>query len=155
MVAFGHQNEAINHLIKEAQKIGPKDILTVGAYGLNAGLRLVLFPVNLILVPPFTFVLGILTMITFGLLLMILSLVWFIFFGFIIGSSWLWIKAPLARPILFLPGVLIVLVSDIYVSLIPDMGEKYQKLIKLALCDSWPFSLLVYRLSLNIEQPEE
>jgi hypothetical protein len=155
MAAFGRQNEATNNLIKEAQRIGPKDIFTLGAYGLNGVLRLILFPVNLILVPPFTFVLGILATITFGLLLMLLSLVWLVFFGIIMGSSWLWIKAPLARPLLFIPGVLIVLVSDVYVSLIPDMGEKHQKLIKLALCDSWPFSLLVYRLSSTVGQPEE
>lgn len=154
MVGFRHQNETIAGLIKQAQIIGPKDPLTVGAFASNLFLRIILFPINVILVPLTTFILGILVTLTFGLLLIILSLVWLPLFGLILGSSWLWIKVPLTRPILFLPGVIIAVVSEFYVSLVPDMGEKYQKLLKLGLCDSWPYSFLVYQLNLAIEQPE-
>jgi len=147
-------NETITNLITEAQRIGPKDPFTIVAYGFNATIRLILSPLNLIIVPPFTFILGILAAVTFGVLLMVLSVVWLPLMGLILGSSWLWIKAPITRPFLLLPGVVVAVVADVYVSLIPDMGEKYQKLLKMGLCDSWPYSYLVFQLNLSKEQPE-
>jgi len=153
-VVLRSANQTIKSLVEEAQRIGPKDPLSIGAYGLNAILRIIILPINLILVPPFTLVLGILVTVTFGILLMILSLVWLPLSGLILGSSWLWIKVPITRPFLFLPGIAVAVVSDVYVSLIPDMGEKYQKLLKLGFCDSWPYSFLVYQLNLTVEQPD-
>jgi hypothetical protein len=64
------------------------------------------------------------------------------------------LKTPILRPILLLPGVTIAVVANFYVSLIPDMGEKYQKLIKLAICDNWPYSHIIWRLSLKEAQAE-
>lgn len=147
-------NEIVNHLVKEAQRIGPRDPLTLGAYLINGGLRLILFPINLVLVPPCTFILGIGVMITFSALLLLLSAIWFPLLGIILGSSWLWLRAPISRPVLILPGVIVAVVSDVYVSLVPDMGEKYQKLLKLGICDSWPYSLIVFQLNLKEVQPE-
>ena len=80
---------------------------------------------------------------------MLLSVIWFPLLGVILGSSWLWLRAPILRPVLILPGVVVAVVSDIYVSLVPDMGEKYQKLLKLGICDSWPYSLIVFKLNLE------
>ena len=142
-------NEVVNRLVFEAHEIGPKDPLTVGAHILNVVLNLFLLLPSLILVPVCTFVLGILVNISFGTLLMLFSVIWLPFFGIILGSSWLWLKIPILRPILLLPGVVIAVVVNFYVALIPDMAEKYQKLIKLAICDNWPYSHIVWRLSLK------
>ena len=38
-----------------------------------------------------------------------------------------------------------------WVSLIPDMGEKYQKVLKMGFCDSWPYTFLVFKLSMDVE----
>lgn len=58
-----------------------------------------------------TFVLGILVTVTSGLALAPLSLLWLPFLGGVLGSSWLWIKVPVMRPILLVPGVLWATVS--------------------------------------------
>ena len=148
-------NAVVNRLVKEAMEIGPRDPLSVGTFTFHQVLNFILLPANLLLVPPVTFILGLAVMITFSVLLMVFSIVWFPLLGIILGSSWLWLKAPILRPILFLPGIIVALISNVYVSLIPDMGEKYQKLLKLAFCDSWPYSLLVFQLSLKESDPEE
>lgn len=153
-IASRLSNETVNSLVKEAQAIGPRDPLTISAHMLNGILRFVLFLPSIILVPIFTFVLGALVTISFGTLLMLFSVIWFPFLGILLGSSWLWLKISILRPILLLPGAIIAVVTFFYVSLIPDMGEKYQKVLKLGICDSWPYSYLVWRLSLKEGQPE-
>ena len=148
-------NEIVNRLIKEARVLGPRDPLTISAYMLNGILRLAILLPSIVLVPIFTLVLGLLVTISFGTLLMLFSAIWLPFLGIILGSSWLWLKIPILRPILLIPSVIIAVVTFFYVSLIPDMGEKYQKVLKLGICDSWPYSYLVWRLNLKEGQPEE
>ena len=80
-----------------------------------------------------------------------LSAVWLPFLGFLLGSSWLWLKVPFFRPLL-LPGVIIARLANVYVSLVPKMGEHYQKVLKMTLCDSWPLSLIVFQLNLRVPQ---
>lgn len=138
-------NDAVNAAIREAQAMGPTDILTQIAFGLNSVLRFLLLPAFL-LIAPVTIILGLLVTATFGLLLVPLSALWLPFLGALLGTSWLWTRVPFARPLLLAPGPLIALIGYAYVSLCPDMGEKYQKAVKLGVCDSWPYSFQVYRV---------
>ncbi len=87
-----------------------------------------------------TFVLGILVSISFGLLLLPISLVWMLLIGPLLGLSWVCQKAPLFRNLLgiiFLPWAV---VADTFVSLTPSMGELENRAAKLMLCNTWPFT---------------
>lgn len=143
-------NAIASALVDQAQALGPRDPLTLAAHSLGTFLRLALFP-TLLLIPPVTSVLSIMVILTFGGLLLLLSAIWLAFFGLLLGSSWMWLKVPILRPLLIIPGVLISVAVGIFVSLVPDMGEKFQKVIKMALCDSWPYSYLVFKLSRMVE----
>lgn len=92
-------------------------------------------------------ILGCVIGLTFGLLLLPLSLVWLPFLGYLLGTGWLWIKIPVLRPFLIIPSVLVAVVGNIYVAFMPDMGERFQKQFKGVLCDSWPYSWLIFQLS--------
>ncbi len=148
MVAQG--NKIVETFINNAQATGLQDLLTVAAYTANTILRILLFPILLIM-PIVTLALGLLVQISFGILLFPLSIIWMAFFAMLLATSWLWIRAWYLRPLLLVPGVFIAVLADVYVSFVPDMGEKYQKLLKLALCDSWPYSYLVFEESRNFD----
>ena len=141
-------NAVVNAQLEEARTEGPRDFLTIGTWIFNGILNLLLLPA-IFLVPVFTFVLGLAVTATFGLLLFPLSVLWLPFFGTLLGTSWLWLKIPVLRPFLLLPGVIIARVANLYVSLTPDMGEKYQKVLKMGLCDAWPLSLLLFQISIR------
>lgn len=92
-----------------------------------------------------TFILGILVTITFGLLLLPLSIVfWWPFFGILLASSWLWQKLVISRPIILIPGVFIAAAANALVAFMPSMGEWESRGFKLAFCESWPHSLSLY-----------
>ncbi|MFH1140519.1 MAG: hypothetical protein V1724_02360 [Chloroflexota bacterium] len=141
-------NALVNAQLEEARATGPRDFLTQGAIVLNGVLGLLFLP-TIVLVPVSTFILGLAVTATFGLLLFPLSVIWLPFLGVLLGTSWLWIKIPVLRPFLLLPGITIARVADVYISLIPDMGEKYQKVLKMAFCDNWPVSWLLWQISLR------
>ena len=88
-----------------------------------------------------TFILGILVSITFGLLLLPVSIVWMLFFlGPLLLLSWLCHKIPVLRNfvgILFLPWVVL---AYTYVCLMPSMGELENRAEKMMLCNTWPFT---------------
>ena len=139
-------NNIVSAFINQAQLLGPQDPLTKLAYLINTVFRMVFMLPLLIVTPISTFFLGILTGCTFGILLLPLSFVWLLFFGFLMSTSWLWIHVPILRPLLLIPGVIVAVVADIYCSLIPDMGEKFQKVLKMGFCDSWPYSYIVFQI---------
>ena len=138
-----------NSIVLQAFELGPHDPLTLIARTLGTGLGLVLALPTLIVMIPSTLIGGCLVSATFGILLVPLNLLWMPFLGFVIGSSWLWIKVPVSRPFLLIPGVLLSAIANLYVALVPDMGESYQKQLKMALCDNWPNSYLVWKVSLQ------
>ncbi|MEE9247287.1 MAG: hypothetical protein V3U79_01135 [Dehalococcoidia bacterium] len=144
-------NVVISALIKQAISIGPKDPFTISAIAVQVMLSVMLFP-TIILIPPSTFLLGIGVNISFGLLLLAFSIIWMPMLGMLMGTSWLWLKVPILRPVLLLPGLAVATLARVYVSLIPDMGEHYQKVLKMGFCDSWPHSLTLYRLSSKVEK---
>lgn len=89
-----------------------------------------------------TFVLGILVTLTFGLLLLPISLIWTVLFlGPLLGLSWLWSKLPFLRIPIAIIGIPIAVLGDVYTSLMPSMGEIESRVTKLLLCQTWPFSL--------------
>jgi len=137
---------SVDELVSAAQAIGPRDSLTLLAYTSHSVVRALLIIPFIVLIPPVTFILGLLVSLSFGLLLIPFSLLWILFFGLLLGSSWLWVNIPITRPILLPFGVVLATIADWYVSLIPDMGEKYQKVLKMAYCDSWPYSYLIFQV---------
>jgi len=87
-----------------------------------------------------TLVLGLFVSLSFGLLLLPISLVWMVLFFPMVGASWLCSRAePLRNPIGFL-GIPWAVVASTYVCLMPSMGEFESRAEKLILTDSWPFS---------------
>ena len=99
------------------------------------------YPIQLIT----TGVLGVLNVVSFGLITLIGSVIWWIFLLPLLGYSWLWLKLPIIKPLLFLPGILWARISGIYVSLMPAMGEWEARHLKLALCDYWPVSWYILK----------
>ena len=110
----------------------------------------VVIPVQLVT----TLLLSILVKLTFGLLLIPLSLVWAVcFLGPLLGLSWLWEKLWEKSPVLRIPlallGTPLAFVGNIYVCLIPSMGELDSRISKLLLTESWPYTLDYWRLITN------
>jgi hypothetical protein len=88
-----------------------------------------------------TFVLGILVSLTFGLLLFPLSFIWAIFFYYpLLGLSFIYENYKLLKPIAAIIGIPIAVVGEIYVSLIPSMGENDSKMAKLLSIGAFPFT---------------
>jgi hypothetical protein len=75
------------------------------------------------------------------LLQLVISLVWMVLLLLpMLGLSWLCSKAePLRNPIGLL-GIPWAVVADIYVCLMPSMGEFESRAAKVLLAESWPFS---------------
>jgi hypothetical protein len=89
-----------------------------------------------------TFVLGILVTVSFGLLLLPFSLFWVVLFmGPLLGLSWLWSKVPFLRIPVGCCGIPIAVIGYIYCVLLPSMGELDSRFSKLALCETFPFTL--------------
>jgi hypothetical protein len=44
-------------------------------------------------------------------------------------------------------SALVTVVGNVFVAFNPDMGERFQKQIKGVLCDSWPYSWIIFQLS--------
>jgi hypothetical protein len=107
-----------------------------------------------------TFVLGILVTISFGLLLIPLSLIWVILFmGPLLALSWLWHKVPFLRIPVGCCGIPIAVVGNTYCCLIPSMGEWESRFSKLALSETFPFTLDCWALirgkrSISFEDPD-
>lgn len=88
-----------------------------------------------------TFVLGILVNLTFGLLLLPFSLMWMVlFFGPLLGLSYVWERIPFARLFISAVGVPLAVLGDIFVCLIPSMGEIESRVVKLLYCQTFPFT---------------
>ena len=100
-------------------------------------LGFVLIPI----VPISTFVLGLLASLTFGLLLLPISLVWSICFYFpLLGLSFVYENFKLLRPIAAIIGIPIAIVGEAFVSLMPSMGENDSKMAKWLSTTSFPFT---------------
>jgi hypothetical protein len=70
---------------------------------------------------------------------LIMTLVWAPLSGLLIGMSHLWERVSLLQPLLALIGIPLALIGGIFISLMPN-PDREDKIIKLAICDSFPFS---------------
>ena len=86
-----------------------------------------------------TFVGGIALLLTFDLLLTPLSIAWMPILFILWGTSWLWFRVPILRPVLLLIGPPFALVGNAYVLLAPN-PDRADKVLKLALSDQWPLT---------------
>ena len=115
----------------------------------NRIIWLLTIPLSLILLPVSfvsNLVLELSVKVTFGLLLLPLQVVWMVLIGVpLLGTSLLWEKAPLLRPLLAIVGVPIALIGWALIHLLPSLGvDKSGELIR---CETWPFSFQFNRLA--------
>jgi len=97
-----------------------------------------------IIVLPFqivsTLVLGLAAALTFGLLLIPLSILWALLLFPMLGLSWICNKVPALREIIGIIFIPWAFIANTFVALIPSMGELESRASKLMLCASWPFT---------------
>ncbi|MFH1141865.1 MAG: hypothetical protein V1724_09475 [Chloroflexota bacterium] len=122
--------------------------LSKPAWLTNTGISRLLMPLSL-LNPFTTFILGLIGTVTFTIALVPFSAIWVIMFGWLWGTSWLWLKAPILRPLLFLPGVLSAPLCARYVGWIPAYGDLEHRLLKINACASWPLTAALWRRVLS------
>lgn len=133
----------MEYRIRLAHAHAPADFLTKAAMlgtKVATGALVVLLPIQIVT----TAVGGCLIGLTFGILTFVLTLIWWPFFGFLVGSSRLWLWAWYLRPILLLPGVIIATIADLYVMLAPE-PEREAKHAKLSITSEWPLSWYLIR----------
>jgi len=100
----------------------------------------ILSPLVVVLQIVTTFLLGILVSMSFGLLLFPISFLWMLQLGLLLGLSWFCNKLPLLRNVIGFLGIPFALVAEIFVCLMPSMGEVESRAVKMLLCESWPFT---------------
>jgi len=118
--------------------------LTEFALWTNTMIATLLTPISF-LNPVTTIVFGFMGSITFKIALIPLVLVAVVLGLFLFGTSWLWVKAPVLRIFLFLPGILIAPISTRYVGLLPFYGKVDIRLAVTNICMIWPLSFPLYR----------
>lgn len=87
-----------------------------------------------------TFVLGVLVHLSFGLVLVPISLVWMAFLFPLLAASWLCHKIEILRVPIGLIGIPWAVLAAEFVCLMPSMGEVESRHAKLMLTWCWPFS---------------
>jgi hypothetical protein len=107
-----------------------------------AMLSLVTLPIQLVT----TFVLGLVVSITFGLLLVPISLVWFVLLGPLLGLSWMCHRVPCLRNVVGFLALPWAVIACEYVCLMPSMGELENRAAKILICETWPYSWAFWRL---------
>lgn len=101
-----------------------------------------------------TLVLGLAVAVTFGLLLIPISLIWLVvFLGPLFALSWMWLRMPILRIPIALLGVPWAVLASAYVALTPHMGDMRGRVHKLLICDSWPFTLEFFHWSADRSRP--
>lgn len=113
--------EDLDFRVTFARIHGPTDFLTVLA-------RLVVSRVTwllTLLLKPLDIVLrfigkGLVAVVLGFMVLMILDILWLMIWGLLFGSSWLWLRYPLLRVVLILPGVAVAIFAHIVIMLAPD-----------------------------------
>jgi hypothetical protein len=118
-------------------------------------LAFVVIPIQIVT----TLVLGLAVSLTFGLLLLPISLLWMLLYFPMLGLSWVCNRVSGLREligILFIPWVL---VADVFVALMPSMGELESRASKLMLCGCWPYTwefsrFLAHKLELESSNPD-
>ena len=106
---------------------------------------ILVIPVQLIT----TLVLGLLVSLSFGILLLPISLIWILLSFPMIGASWLTAKMGWLRNPIGLLGIPWAFVANTFVALMPSMGELESRASKLMLTESWPYSWEYWRFQIG------
>jgi len=106
---------------------------------------LVNFPILLMIVirPITTASLGCLAGATLSLIMIPFLIIQWTLLIPLLALSWLWIEVPFLRFSLIIPGTIIAMVAGTYISILPNLGRRYERLLHLGYCGTWP---LAYRL---------
>ena len=121
---------------------------------LNAILTLlapILAPLQLVT----TLVLGLAVELTFGLLLLPITLVWVAFYMPLLGLSWICNRASVLRNVIGFVLIPWAVVAYAFVGLMPSMGELESRALKLMLCNSWPFTWELAQFSARKLDPDD
>lgn len=105
-------------------------------YIITGILGFILIPI----IPISTFVLGLLVSISFGLLLIPITLIWSCFYFPLLGLSYLWENYKLLRPFAAIVGIPIAISGETFVSLMPSMGENDSKMAKWLSATAFPYT---------------
>jgi len=95
---------------------------------------------------------GCMISLSMGLFAIAFSLLWLPFFGLLMGTSWLWIRAWPLRPLVFLPGLLTVIIAFTLAVLVHDDPEGFDR--KSTMIMAWPLSWYVMRPPIAAEEIE-
>jgi hypothetical protein len=88
-----------------------------------------------------TLIFSLLISISFGLLLIPISLIWIVFFlGPLLSLSYVYEKVGFLRIPVSIIGIPIAVLGYLFSALLPSMGETDSKMSKLLLCHSFPYS---------------
>jgi len=123
--------------------------LTEFALRANTIIGTLLTPISF-LNPATTIVFGFMGNITFKVALTPLFLVAVVLGLFLFGTSWLWVKAPVLRIFLVLPGILIAAMATRYVGLLPFYGKVDIRLASTNICMIWPLSYPLMRRTAEV-----
>ena len=116
---------------------------------ISALVTITAFPIML-LQPITTFVLGLLVTITFGLLLIPFSVIRNVFFLWpLLGLSFIYERIKVLQPVVAVLGIILATLGDMYVALLPTMGELESRFLKMIVCQAFPFSYSYYLFLTN------
>jgi hypothetical protein len=121
--------------------------------GILAILSFIIVPIQMVT----TLILGLGAALTFGLLLIPMTLFWCIIFLPMLGLSWLSGKANFLRELIGFLGIPWAIFANIYACLMPAMGEVENRTVKLFITETWPFSWdfwLFYTGELDLDSPQ-
>lgn len=100
-------------------------------------LGIVLLPVQAVS----TFVLGLVVWLSFGVLLLPITLIWTVLFYFpLLGLSYLYDRIVFLRFCISIIGIPLTVMAEVFVALMPSMGEMDSRYQKLVLCGTFPYT---------------
>ena len=119
----------------------------------NRSLNVVAGVLGMILIPVqfvTTFLSGILIVLTFGLFLVVLDVLWHLLCLWpLLATSWLWLRLPLLRLPVLLLGFPHALLAGVYCALAGSGGDIEARRAKMRLIYTWPYSLDYLRIVLG------
>jgi hypothetical protein len=106
------------------------------------------------------FVLGLAVVLTFGLLMLPISLIWMLLLFPMVALSWICNKVPSLRNVIGIIFIPWVVVAETYIMITPSMGELESRALKLMLCNAWPFTWELWlfssqKLDLHSEEADD
>ena len=117
----------------------------------NRILELILFMLSIVVIPVqfvTTLVLGLFIRLTFGLLLIPISIIWTgLFLGPLLGLSYIYEKVYVLRILVAIIGLPIAILGNIFCCLMPSMGEKNARVTKMLLSNIFPYTWHCFQYS--------